>query len=172
MSECSFGVCAFGRQCVEGDGPLPAPLLIIGEAPGANELRYGRPFVGRSGEELAQYLDAHHLRRIDIRVTNTCGCVDMTREDKRPLPAELEACQPRLMEEIALCDPRVILLMGNTAIQTFFPGERVGQIYNTMRQVNTYTIIPTYHPAAALRGAQVRPVISQAIALAKQLIEE
>ena len=169
---CAFGQCAFGRQCVQGDGPMPAPLMLIGEAPGAYELKLGKPFVGRSGELLNELMREVGIARADVRIANRCGCVDMTREDKRPLPAELDACRPRLDLEIELTEPTVILLMGNTAISTFFPGERVGRIYNCVRAVHDVLVIPTYHPAASLRGnAQVRPVIRDALALAKRLCE-
>lgn len=163
---------------------MPAPLMLIGEAPGAYELRTGRPFVGRSGDLLNEMLSECDLRRASIRIANTCGCVDMEREDRRPLPAELDSCRPRLDMEIALTNPRVILLMGNTAIQRFFPGMRVGQVYNSVRAVGhldalaegellglTRLLIPTYHPAAVLRNAHLRPVLHEAVTLARRLSE-
>lgn len=166
---CEFGVCAFGRKCVQGFGPLPARILLIGEAPGAVELKLGRPFVGRSGELLDTLLMELDMKRRDIRITNTCGCVDMERDDRRPLPAELEACEPRLEEEIELCDPAAILLMGNTAIQRFFPGERVGQVYNAARSYKGRVVVPTYHPAAYLRGqTQLRPIIKEALSMVRR----
>lgn len=170
---CEFGVCAFGRKCVQGFGPLPARIMLIGEAPGAMELKLGRPFIGRSGELLDTLLMELDMRRRDIRITNTCGCVDMERDDRRPLPAELEACAPRLEMEIELCDPAAILLMGNTAIQRFFPGERVGQVYNVARNYKGAVVVPTYHPAAYLRGnAQLRPIIKDALRLVQKFAGE
>lgn len=157
---------------MQGFGPLPAAILIIGEAPGKVELTLGRPFVGRSGDVLDSIFEELDMSRRHVRITNTCGCVDMERDDKRPLPAELEACQPRLEEEIELCSPAAILLMGNTAIQRFFPGERVGQIYNSARQYKGAVVVPTYHPAAYLRGnAHLRPIIKEAIRMVKGFAE-
>ena len=168
---CGFGVCAFDRVCVLGDGPLPADLMFIGEAPGKDELRQGRPFVGRAGQLLDAIFDECHVRRTTVRITNTCGCVDLERDDRRPLPAELDACRPRLDLEIEWCQPRVVILMGNTATSLFFPGERIGQVYNMVRSTpHGYLVVPTYHPAHALRGAPVREIIVDAVKLATRLI--
>ena len=143
--------------------------MLVGEAPGAYELKYGVPFIGRSGKLLDSLLSTVGLHREDLYITNTCGCVVMEREDKRPLPAELDACRPRLLAEIADLRPTVVLLMGNTALAHWFPGFRVGQVYNHCRQVGDVTYIPTYHPAAALRNPQLEAVIEEALGIARRL---
>ena len=168
---CNFGVCAFGRQCVEGSGPLPAPLLLIGEAPGRQELKHGAPFLGPAGKLLDELLHEAGLSRDTIRITNTVGCVDMSRDDKRPLPAELDACAPRLHAELDLCSPVVVVLMGNTALNVLYPGYKIGQVYTKWRVSGTSVVIPTYHPSHVLRGnKQVRPVILDALKSARRLI--
>ena len=180
---CTPGECAFGRIQVAPSGPIDADILLIGEAPGPEELKQGIPFVGRAGRLLDRLLQDAGLRRAELRITNTCGCVDLDREDRRPLPAELAACRPRLDAEIESCDPRVILLCGNTALATFFPGFRIGEVYNYWRAVPGYvtpfhkyigrTVIPTYHPAHVLRGAkQVQPLIVDALRAARRIAEE
>ena len=172
-SSCSFGECVFGRQCVEGDGPLDARIMIVGEAPGKDELREGIPFIGRAGRLLGELLLEAGLSRADLRVTNTCGCVELEREDRRPLPAELEACRPRLLAEIELCDPRVLLLMGNTALSAFLPGFRIGEVAGSWRSYEGRILVPTFHPSHLLRGAkQVRPVIMGALNSARRLAQE
>ena len=149
---------------------MPADLMLIGEAPGYWELQAGRPFVGRAGKKLDQLLLKASLKRADVRITNTCGCVDMSREDRRPLPVELEACAPRLEAEIEMTNPRAIVLMGNTAITRWYPGYRIGEVYNTPRVVGGRIYIPTYHPAAVLRGhPQLEPIITEALMLAGRL---
>ena len=166
---CTPGVCAFGRQCVPGRGNLAARIMLIGESPGAYELKYGVPFVGRSGQLLDSLLDTVGLQRGDLYITNTCGCVVLSREDKRPLPAELDACRPRLLGEINMVEPAVVLLLGNTALAHWFPGWRIGQVYNKARAVGGIVYIPTYHPAAALRNPQLVPVITEALGTARRL---
>ena len=170
--QCGFGQCAFGRQCVEGSGPLDARVMLVGEAPGKQELEEGVPFVGRAGRLLAELMAEAGLERALVRITNTCGCVDMSREDKRPLPAELEACRPRLMAELELCRPSVVLLMGNTALSAFLPGFRIGEVAGQWRASEGRILIPTYHPSHLLRGArQVRPVIMAALNSARRISE-
>ena len=167
--ECTPGVCAFGRQCVQSVGNPSARIMLVGEAPGAYELKYGRPFVGRSGQLLDSILETVGLQRDDLWITNTCGCVEMSREDKRPLPAELDACRPRLLNEIRMVEPMLCMLLGNTALAHWFPGWRVGQVYNHCRAVDGIVYLPTYHPAAALRNPQLRPVITEAFSIARRL---
>ena len=170
MEACGFGSCAFGRQCVEGDGPLDARIVLVGEAPGKEELREGIPFIGRAGRLLAELLREAGLERTQLRITNTCGCVVMEREDKRPLPAELEACRPRLLAEVEMCRPAAVVLMGNTALSTFLPGFRIGEVAGQWRAWQGIVLIPTYHPSHLLRGArQVRPVILDALRSARRL---
>lgn len=171
---CLFGECAYGRRQVEGEGPMPARIMLIGEAPGRWEVERGRPWVGAAGKLLDELLGEAELRRADIRLANTCGCVDMEREDKRPLPAELDACLPRLLLEIEMTQPRVLLLMGNTALGRYFAGYRIGQIWGSIRALpgGTYAI-PTYHPSHVNRGNhQVRPLIVDAMKLARRLAGE
>jgi uracil-DNA glycosylase family 4 len=170
--ECSIGTCAYGRVCVAGHGPMPARVLLIGEAPGQTELREGRPFIGRSGQLLDRLMGEVGLDRALIRITNRCGCVVMEREDRRPLPEEIAACAPRLAREVELTAPRVILLMGNTALSAYFPGYRIGEVYNQYRVIpGGVYIVPSYHPAAALRSPHLVPVVRDALRLAKVLSE-
>ena len=149
---------------------MPARLLLIGENPGRFELVEGRPFVGRAGKLLDELLGEAGLHRQDIRVTNRCGCVDMGREDRRPLPAELDACWPRLNAEITLCDPKVIVLIGNTALAVGFPSFRIGEVYGAVRAFNGRLWVASYHPAASLRsGRHLDAVILDALKLARRL---
>ena len=168
-AHCGLGVCAYSRQCVPGTGNPSAKIMLIGENPGAYELKYGVPFVGRSGQLLDSLLDTVGLHRGDLYITNTCGCTVLTREDKRPLPAELDACRPRLLQEINAVEPAVCVLLGNTALAHWFPGFRIGQIYGHARAVGGIVYIASYHPAAALRNPQLIPVITQALDTARRL---
>ena len=172
---CGFGVCAYGRQCVSGSGPLTADIFIVGEAPGREELRRGAPFLGRSGNLLDELLGSADLARRELRVTNTCGCVEMSRDDKRPLPDELDACRPRLLAELEIVGhPKVAVLMGNTALSVAFPGFRIGEVYNEMRAMPAgWIAIATYHPSAVLRGSHhLKPIILEALKMAKRIRDE
>lgn len=168
---CSTGVCSFGRQAVPGENlDLRGGIALVGEAPGYSELKFGRPWVGRAGKKLDELLGRAGLHREGVTLLNTCACVELTREDKRPLPAELEACRPRLLAEVQMCDPRVILLMGNTALSAFLPGFRIGEVAGTWRAWEGRVLVPTYHPSHLLRGAhQVEPVIIEALNSARRI---
>lgn len=171
---CTVGHCIFGRTAVPGFGPLPPPsnILLVGEAPGQQELQYGKPFIGRSGQLLDRLLYSAGISRAELRITNTCACLDTEREVKRPLPAELDACRPRLDWEVAQSEARVLLLMGNTALQAFMPGFRIGEVFNRARHDGAHILVPTYHPAAALRSPHLEPVVLEGLRLAKSLAQE
>lgn len=166
---CSPGVCVMGRQCIQGTGDPSARIMLLGEAPGRDELRYGRPFVGRAGQLLNELLTLAGLSRDELWVTNVCGCVDMKRDDKRPLPAELLACRPRVLNEINMVGASVVVLMGNIAMAHWLPGFRIGQVYNNCRTVDGVVYVATYHPAAALRNPQLESVIVEGLSLARRL---
>lgn len=172
MTSCTSTTCAFGRQCVPSRGPAPADIMYIGEAPGKDELVEGEPFVGAAGKLLGALTVTAGINPGTLRIANTCGCVDLA--DPTPTPKEIAACRPRLDQDIAEAQPKVIVLLGNTAIQTFFPGYKVGQIFNTVRALPTgVLVVPTYHPAASLRsGHKYDQTILEALQLAKRLALE
>ena len=175
-SACGLGVCALGRQAVTGIGSIPASIAIVGEAPGREELRVGEPFKGPAGRLLDKLLSASGLTRSEVFLTNVCACVDMTREDRRPLPAELDACRPRLEAELVACEAKVAVLVGNSALSLAFPGYRIGEVYGQCRAVGGRIYVAAYHPAAALRsGGQSSPLcetIVAALSLARRLSVE
>lgn len=170
--DCAPGVCVFGRQCVQGTGDPSARVLLLGDAPDREQLKYGRPMVGRVGQMLNRLLEYADLPRDTLWITNVCGCVELKRDDKRPLPSELLACRPRVLREIEMVDAPVVVLMGNIAMSHWFPGFRVGQIYNTCRRVGNRTYIATYHPSAAIHNGQLEEVIVEGLSLARRLSRE
>jgi uracil-DNA glycosylase family 4 len=160
-SGCTRCALAAGRtQVVFGEGDPAAGLMVVGEAPGRDEDRLGRPFVGRSGQLLDRLLtEEAGLRREQVYIANVVKCRPPANRD--PLPAEIEACRPYLQEQVRLIRPRVVLTLGNFSTRLLLetkagitqlrgrsypwgpPGEdgRPGAV-----------VVPTFHPAAALRG--------------------
>lgn len=143
---------AEGRtQVVFGVGNPDAEVMFIGEAPGFHEDKQGEPFVGAAGQLLNRLLGEIGLRREDVFVANVIKCRPPGNRD--PLPDEIEACTPYLREQISLIDPRVVVTLGNFA--TRFILERQVAISRVRGQKHTWDgriVIPTFHPAAALRG--------------------
>lgn len=138
---------------VFGTGDPDADLMLVGEAPGKNEDLEGEPFVGRAGQLLDSLLDEIGLGRDDVYIANVIKCRPPGNRD--PLPAEIDACKGYLREQIRLVRPRVVVTLGNFATKlllntdvgiTRLRGHRHDQWWLGS------TLIPTFHPAAALRG--------------------
>jgi uracil-DNA glycosylase len=153
-SGCTRCRLAEGRtQVVFGNGNPRGDLMLIGEAPGAQEDRQGEPFVGRSGQLVDCMLKGIGLRREAVYVTNVIKC--RPPENRDPRADEIQACHPYLDEQVRLVDPKVVVTLGNFASRTLL-GTTTGI---TRLRGRTYpwqgrTLVPTFHPAAALRAAQ------------------
>ncbi|MEX2555507.1 MAG: uracil-DNA glycosylase [Actinomycetota bacterium] len=143
---------AAGRtQVVFGVGHPTANLMFIGEAPGFHEDKQGEPFVGAAGQLLTKLLSDIGLRREDVYICNTLKCRPPGNRD--PMPDEIESCKPWLKEQIDLIDPRVIATLGNFATQLLL-GRKVGitKVRGQRFDWRGRVLIPTFHPAAILRG--------------------
>jgi uracil-DNA glycosylase len=146
-------------NAVPGDGPADAEIMFIGEGPGFNEDRQGRPFVGAAGQFLDQMLASIDLDRSKVFVTNIVKCRPPNNRD--PLPAEIAACAPYLEQQMALINPLVVVTLGRHSMGRFFPGEKISAIHGTARQVEGRTVIALYHPAAALHQQSLRTTLEE-----------
>jgi DNA polymerase len=138
---------------VLGTGDPEAGLMIIGEAPGADEDRQGEPFVGRAGQLLNKILEAIHFERGDVYITNILKTRPPNNRD--PLPAEVEAHLPVLYKQIALIRPKVLLAVGKTAGNSLLG--RTSSMASLRGKFHDFYGLPlmvTYHPAALLRNPQ------------------
>jgi uracil-DNA glycosylase family 4 len=152
--------CALSEKrtnAVPGEGSPTADIMFIGEGPGFNEDRDGRPFVGRSGAFLDEMLTKIGLRRQDVYITNVVKCRPPSNRD--PLPGEIEACKSYLDAQIDMIAPKVVVMLGKYSFNQFFPGESIGQARGKPRSWNGVIAYPMYHPAAALHNPRLRPVI-------------
>lgn len=138
-------------QVVYGTGSPNADLMFIGEGPGYHEDKQGEPFVGAAGQLLNRMLEEVGIRREDVYIANVIKCRPPGNRD--PLPDEIEACTPYLLEQVSLIEPRIIVTLGNFA--TRFVLDRPASISRVRGQRFTWrgrTVIPTFHPAAVLHG--------------------
>ena len=151
-ASCTKCRLAQGRtQVVFGVGDANADLMFIGEAPGFHEDKQGEPFVGAAGQLLTRMLEEIGLSRDQVYIGNVIKCRPPGNRD--PLPDEIEACTPWLVEQVSLIQPRVIVTLGNFATK-FVLSTSVG-ITRLRGQVHDWhgrTVIPTFHPAAILHG--------------------
>ena len=139
-------------QVVFGVGNPDADLLFIGEAPGFHEDKQGEPFVGAAGQLLTRMLnDVLDLRREDVYITNVLQSRPPGNRD--PLDDEIEACTPWLVEKISLIQPRVIVTLGNFATKFVLNTQQgITRMRGAAYPWHGRTVIPTFHPAAILRG--------------------
>lgn len=140
---------------VPGEGSLQSVVMFIGEGPGRDEDRQGRPFVGRSGKFLDEMLAAQDIARNEVYITNVVKCRPPNNRD--PEKAELEACADYLVRQIELINPRIIVTLGRISMQRWFPGGAITRIHGRAKNIGKGRIaIPFFHPAAALRNPQWR----------------
>lgn len=146
------------RTVVFGEGDPYAGLMFIGEGPGEEEDRQGRPFVGPAGQLLDRILVAAGIRREEVYIANIVKCRPPA--NRVPTRAEAEACLPWLHRQIAVIRPRIIVLLGNTALQNLMgPTAGITRCRGQWLDFNGIRVLPTYHPAALLRDAgKKRPV--------------
>jgi len=144
---------AEGRtQVVFGVGNPHAELMVVGEGPGAQEDAQGLPFVGRSGQYLDRViLEEMGLTRADFFVCNVVKCRPPGNRD--PLPDEVAACSPWLEQQLDLVDPSVVVTLGNFATKLLLrTTEGITRLRGRVYPFRRGVLIPTYHPAAVLRG--------------------
>ena len=141
-------------KTVPGEGDPNAQIMFIGEAPGWHEDQQGRPFVGAAGQFLEGLLQSIGLRRDQVFISNVVKCRPPDNRD--PQPEEIAACNGYLDRQIGIIDPLVIATLGRHSLGKFLPGQRISRVHGQPRQIAGRTIMPMYHPAAALHRASLR----------------
>lgn len=146
-------LCENRTQIVNGNGPVDAAILLIGEAPGANEDAVGKPFVGQSGDVLTDALLRNGINRRDIRITNTVRCKPP--ENRDPTKDERENCFPYLLDEISAVDPYVIVPVGKVPTETLLNKsvsvtKVAGDCITRELSGRERTVVPCIHPAATM----------------------
>lgn len=158
---------------VFGVGDPEANLMLVGEAPGKNEDLQGEPFVGAAGKLLDELLGDIGIEREDAYIANVLKCRPPGNRD--PKEDEIDSCKGYLREQIRLIHPDVVVTLGNFATKLLTPTE-IGITRMRGRRIEWWlgaTLIPTFHPAAALRGRpQVKEQMQQDFALVAEVLEE
>lgn len=152
VRECRLcGLCETRTQTVFGTGDRAARLMVIGEAPGAEEDRQGEPFVGRAGMLLNAMLRAAGFARGDVFIANVLKCRPPNNRD--PSLEESERCLPYLRRQIELVAPEVILCVGRIAAQRLLGrDETLARMRGRVHQLDGVPVVVTYHPAYLLRA--------------------
>lgn len=166
--DCPLG--ATRTQFVFGSGNPDADLMIVGEAPGADEDKQGLPFVGRAGQLLTKILAAIEIERDDVYICNILKC--RPPNNRKPLVSETDACEPYLWKQIELVKPRYLLALGLTAANTLLKNKET--MKNLRGNIHDYHGIPmmvTYHPAALLRNPEWKTSTWEDVQQLKKLLE-
>jgi uracil-DNA glycosylase len=138
---------------VLGTGNPEADLMVIGEAPGADEDRLGEPFVGRAGQLLNKILEAINFTRNEVYITNILKSRPPGNRD--PMPEEVEAHIPVLYRQMTIVRPRILLCVGKTAGNSLLgKSSALGTLRGTFHDFYGLPVLVTYHPAALLRNPQ------------------
>ena len=155
-------------HAVPGEGSPDTEVVLVGEGPGQNEDRQGRPFVGAAGGLLEELLASVGWRREDVFITNVVKCRPPGNRD--PEPDEMAACRPFLRRQLEVLDPALVVTLGRFSLQTFMPGDVISRVHGTTRPLDpasgarAATGYAMYHPAAALRQAALKETMQRDMA--------
>jgi uracil-DNA glycosylase family 4 len=138
---------------VPGEGPSSSPVMLVGEAPGAQEDQTGRPFVGRAGRLLTMAMTEAGIDRSEVFITSVIKC--RPPKNRKPKKSEVEACLPYLEAQMELVKPRAVVLMGNVATRAILGIDGVTSRHG---QLHRGRFILTFHPAAVLRNKNLMEV--------------
>jgi DNA polymerase len=133
-------LCKISRNIVIGEGNKKAKIMIIGQNPGEEEDKTGRPFVGKSGKFLNKVLEKNKIKRESLYITNVVNC--KTPENRKPTKKEIEFFMPLLLKQISMIKPKIIILLGDVAWH--------------VPRIKGIKYFEIYHPAAAMRFAKFR----------------
>jgi uracil-DNA glycosylase len=146
-------------NAVPGEGPPYASVVLIGEGPGRNEDLQGRPFVGAAGKQLEALLSNAGLSRDDVYITNVVKC--RPPENRRPTGAEADACRGYLERQLRLVRPKLVVLLGDSALKRFLPDESLLSAHGRVFERGGLAFFPTYHPAAMIYNRALEGVIRE-----------
>jgi uracil-DNA glycosylase len=165
---CGFDICEQATRMVPGEGSATASVVLVGEAPGANEDREGRPFVGRAGRLLDQLLAEAGLKREDVFITNVLKARPPRNRD--PRAAEVAHHLHWLAAQLQVIRPRLLVPLGRHALARFAPDVKIGDVHGHVLQRDGRTLFPMYHPAAALHNQRLlETLVADARALREAL---
>jgi uracil-DNA glycosylase family 4 len=141
-------LAATATQLVPGEGSADAEVVFVGEAPGKEEDKQGRPFVGAAGKLLDFMLNNINLRREDVFITNIVKYRPPNNRD--PQPAEIAAFLPYLKKQLSVINPVLIIPLGRHALSVLLPGLSISVCHGQPKRKNGRLYLPLYHPAVAL----------------------
>ena len=156
---CGSEPCETCTNFVPGDGDPDARVVIVGEAPGAQEDRHGRPFVGSAGRLLDALLQEAGLERSEVFVTNVVKARPPGNRD--PRKPEVEHHLPWLLAQLEVIEPELIVPLGRHALAHFAPDAKISEVHGSAIEREGRRLFPLYHPAAALHNQSLRGTLHE-----------
>lgn len=142
-----------------------AGIVLLGEAPGGEEIKQGMPFMGQAGRKLEGYLKIAGLSRSDVYIINTVKCrptKNNGRANRKPNSCEIKSCAHWLDEELEILSPKIIITLGEVALKRFGGSKMsIGNCHGQPLVDERFTIFPLYHPAASIYRRALEEVIEQ-----------
>jgi len=143
---------------VPGEGSSTAQVFFIGEGPGAEEDKQGRPFVGAAGRSLTQMIESVGWKREDVFIGNVVK--HRPPDNRDPEPDEIDACYPYLERQLEIIKPKLIVLLGRHAMGRFLPSNfKISQEHGKLFRRNGRYLVPLYHPAAAMYQGSLKKTL-------------
>ncbi len=171
-----------GRKIVFGEGIVNADILLVGEAPGGEEERLGRPFVGSAGKNLDKFLEIVKLERNNIYITNVVKLRPFKLSPKTNKPVnrppnkeEIQFFKEYLYREIEEITPKIIVTLGNTALRAVFRDNNViigdyhGRLWD---EVFGFKVFPLYHPASVIYKRELEKVYLDDLAKLREALDD
>ena len=167
--------CENSNQIVFSDGDVGSPIMIIGEGPGQKEDEMGKPFVGDAGILLNRMLEAINIKRPKVYITNVVNY--RPPNNRKPEPSEINRYSVFLREHINIIDPKILILMGGTAMEALFGqtlkiSQERGKWKELIVNQNTYLTILTFHPAYLLRQPEQKKFSWTDLKMIREKIDE
>jgi len=148
------------KNAVPGEGPQNAKLFFVGEAPGKQEDKTGRPFVGRSGDYLNRLLKKNNISRKKVFITGAVKCRPPS--NHAPTSKELEICKKLYLDrQIEIIKPKLIVVLGTTALKSLLNKTRLKSLHGKTITKNNQEYFITYHPAAAMRFPKINRLMKK-----------
>ncbi|NTW48997.1 MAG: uracil-DNA glycosylase [Chlorobiales bacterium] len=159
------------KNYVFGEGNEKAKVVVVGEAPGAEEDAQGRPFVGRSGQLLDKILEAVKFGRQEVYICNVIK--SRPPENRNPMPDEIEACLPYLNRQLEIIKPKIILVLGRVAANALLENKHsMSAMRGKAMKWRNIDVFVTYHPAALLRNPNWKRLCWEDVQLLRRHYDE
>jgi len=168
------------EKIVFADGPLKADIVLIGEAPGKNEIENGKPFCGAAGKELDSFIEILEINREDIYITNVVKIRPIktskagNKINRPPNSKEINLYKKYLFREIDLINPKIIVTLGNVPLKTMIKNKKatIGEYHGKLMKIKEGYLFPLYHPASVIYNKSLKDTYISDLKTLKKVIEK